>query len=341
MAPSAQDRRLLSMRSLRRQPVPVLLGVAVSLVVLAGLLWRPLFGADARPSGSVTMSTGVASGVYSRYGELLRGQLARDAPGLEITLEPSEGSVQNIERLVAGEADFAIATADAIAAYQASGGEGIDRLRACARLYDDYIQLVVPADSPVQDTADLAGLRVGVGQDQSGVQPAARQLLEAAGLDMEEDIEAIRSGINAMPRMLEAGRLDAFFWSGGLPTSAVERLAANTEIRLVPLEDLLPALTALGPQNAYYRAAGLPPDAYPDIIGSQVVDTLAVANLLLTTDAVDDALTEQVTRSVINGRDRIGQEVHAAQRVDRRTAIYTQPLELHPGARDYYRSVKP
>ncbi|WP_243745292.1 TAXI family TRAP transporter solute-binding subunit [Streptomyces hainanensis] len=341
MAPSAQDRRLLSVRSLRRRPVPVLLGVAVALVVLAGLLWRPLFGSAPSPGGSLTVSTGVSSGVYSRYGELLRGQLAGDAPDLDITLKPSEGSVQNIERLVAGDADFAIATADAIAAYQASGAEGADRLRACARLYDDYIQLVVPADSPVRSTADLAGLRVGVGQDQSGVQPAARQLLAAAGLDLERDVTAVRQGIDAMPRMLEAGRLDAFFWSGGLPTTAVERLAANTDIRLVPLEDLLPALTGLSPESAFYRAAGLPPDAYPDIPGSQVVDTLAVANLLVTTDAVDDALAEQVTRSVINGRDRIGQEVHAAQRVDRRTAIYTQPLELHPGAREYYRSVKP
>jgi TRAP-type uncharacterized transport system substrate-binding protein len=44
---------------------------------------------------------------------------------------------------------------------------------------------------------------------------------------------------------------------------------------------------------------------------------------------------------VIDSRDRIGSEVHAAQLVDLRTAIYTDPLELHDGARRYYRSVKP
>jgi TRAP-type uncharacterized transport system substrate-binding protein len=52
-------------------------------------------------------------------------------------------------------------------------------------------------------------------------------------------------------------------------------------------------------------------------------------------------LTEKLTRAVIDSRDRIGAQVHAAQLVDLRTAIYTDPLELHEGARRYYRSVKP
>ncbi len=48
-----------------------------------------------------------------------------------------------------------------------------------------------------------------------------------------------------------------------------------------------------------------------------------------------------MTRTVINSRDRIGEKVHAAQRVDLRTAIYTDPLDLDEGAGRYYRSVKP
>ncbi|MCU4746612.1 MULTISPECIES: TAXI family TRAP transporter solute-binding subunit [Streptomyces] len=326
---------------LRRRPVPVLLGVAVVLALLGVVLWAPATRGQERLSGSLTLSTGAPSGVYARYGTLLQSQLAREAPDLDITLRGSAGSVENIERLVSGEADFAIATADSLASYQAAGGEGADTLLACARLYDDYIQLVVRADSPVESAADLAGLRVGVGQDQSGVQLVTRELLAAAGLDMDRDITAVRQGINTTPTMLEAGRIDAFFWSGGLPTSAVERLARHSDVRLVPLGDLVPALRGEdGSYRDHYRAAVLPPDAYPDIAGSQVIDTVAVANLLVTTDRVDPALAEQMTRSVINGRDRIGSQVHAAQRVDLRTAIYTQPLPLHPGAREYYRSAK-
>jgi TRAP-type uncharacterized transport system substrate-binding protein len=71
------------------------------------------------------------------------------------------------------------------------------------------------------------------------------------------------------------------------------------------------------------------------------VPTVAVANLLVTTERMDPALTEGFTRTVIRSRDHIGNTVHPAQLVDLRTALYTAPLELHEGARRYYRSVKP
>ncbi|WP_374203230.1 TAXI family TRAP transporter solute-binding subunit [Streptomyces sp. ST2-7A] len=302
--------------------------------------WAAGAGAGDRPSGRIVVGTGVPSGVYARYGQLLSEQLEREAPELEVVLRPSEGSVQNIERLVAGTADFVIATADSIAAHLADAPVDGAELRACVRLYDDYMQLVVPAGSPIRSCSDLAGLRVGVGQDGSGVQLVTRELLAAAGLDMEADVTAVREGIHTMPRMMETARLDAFFWSGGLPTSAVTGLSERLPIRLVPLGELLPRLHAGGPHTAYYRAAVMPPDAYPAIAVEQAVDTVAVANLLVTGETTDAGLTERVTRAVINGRDRIGAAVHAAQRVDLRTAIYTRPLELHEGARRYYRSAK-
>lgn len=71
------------------------------------------------------------------------------------------------------------------------------------------------------------------------------------------------------------------------------------------------------------------------------MQTVAVANLLVTREDADAELTEEITRTVIDSRDRIGRKVHAAQLVDLRTAIYTDPLQLHEGARRYYRSVKP
>lgn len=315
-----------------------LLGAGATAVGGGAVWWLAARDGEPPPSGEVVVSTGVPSGVYAQYGQLLRSQLARDLPQVRVVLTPSVGSVENIERLLSGEADYAIATADSLASHRAGGDT--ESLAACARLYDDYMQLVVPAASPVRAVADLAGLRVGVGQDRSGVQLVTRELLAAAGLDMERDVTAAREGIHTMPRMLEHDRLDAFFWSGGLPTRAVEQLASRRAIRLVPLGELLPQLRRQGAHTAYYRAAVVPPDAYPEVSGTSGVDTVAVANLLVTTVGADVALTERLTASVIRGRDHIATVVHAAQRVDLRTAIYTQPLPLHPGAARYYRSVK-
>ncbi|MFJ2295758.1 TAXI family TRAP transporter solute-binding subunit [Streptomyces sp. NPDC087894] len=317
-------------------------GGAAAMVVLGLLLWWVLPLGGGEPSGSLTFSTGVRSGVYQRYGQRLEGALAKDMPKVSIRLRTSEGSQQNIERVATGKADFTIATADAVATYLQSGKPGAGRLRGCVRLYDDYIQLVVPRDSGIREVADLRGKRVGVGQKGSGVLLVADRLMRAAGVDPAADITPVQAGIDTMPERLADGRLDAFFWSGGLPTAAVQSLSEKFAIRLVPLEDaLVTELQAVGGSTRYYRSAVMPADAYPQAQQGEAVPTVAVSNLLITTDRTDPLTTEAFTRTVIDSRDRIGREVHSAQLVDLRTAIYTDPLPLHEGARRYYRSAKP
>ncbi|WP_327326464.1 TAXI family TRAP transporter solute-binding subunit [Streptomyces sp. NBC_01210] len=317
-------------------------GSAAALVVFGLLLWWLLPFGGTSPRGTLTFSTGSQSGVYQRYGVLLKDALAHDLPDVKIDLRTSEGSQQNLARVAAGEADFTIATADAVAKYKRDGKPGATRLRGCARLYDDYVQLIVPRGSPVMSVRDLRDKRVGIGQEGSGVRLVAERLLRASGIDPTRDITPVPAGIDTVPGRLEAGELDAFFWSGGLPTAAIEELSARFQIRLVPLEaDLVEKLHATGESTSYYRSAVMPADAYLQAQSGVPVPTVAVANLLVTTDRMDPAMTEGFTRTVINSRDRIGNTVHPAQLVDLRTAVYTDPLPLHKGAQRYYRSVKP
>ncbi|MEU0270925.1 TAXI family TRAP transporter solute-binding subunit [Streptomyces sp. NPDC006307] len=317
-------------------------GSAAAVTALALLLWWSAPDEEAAPRGKVTFSTGVPSGVYHRYGALLEEALAQNVPDVRIRLLTSEGSQQNLTRVASGEADFTIATADAVATHLRDGRPGAKGLRGCARLYDDYVQLVVPKSSTVRSTRDLRGLRIGVGQQGSGVRLLANRILKASGLDPARDIVPMSAGIDTMPGLLETDRLDAFFWSGGLPTSAVQLLSERFPIRLVPLEkELVDRVHAQGGTSRYYRSAAIPADAYARVQAGRPVETVAVANLLVTTGRTDPALTEAFTRTVIRSRDRIGREVHPAQLVDLRTAIYTDPLPLHEGARRYYLSVKP
>ena len=329
--------------SLSRAARRRLLALSAALITVCGVLvwWLVPFGPPV-PSGSVTFSTGVPTGVYQKYGGLLKQALAEDLPEVSITLTDSEGSQQNLARVASGEADFTVATADAVAQYQRERKPGFERLRGCARLYDDYVQLVVRKDSAIRTVRDLRGLRVGVGQDGSGVRLIADRVLAAAGLTPVRDVEAVAAGINTMPGHLESGDLDAFFWSGGLPTQAVQTLSERFEVRLIPLDTtLVDRLHDVGGSTRHYRSAEIPADAYAKAQDGRPVETLAVANLLVTTVEADADLVEGFTRTVIRSRDRIGSQVHPAQLVDLRTAVYTEPLPLHEGARRYYRSVKP
>ncbi|SEN38629.1 TAXI family TRAP transporter solute-binding subunit [Actinacidiphila rubida] len=318
----------------------VLQAVLAGASALALLLWwlLPSQG-PSYPHRPLSLATGVANGVYETYGKLLKADLRTALPGVRVDLLQTEGSVDNIKRVASGKADFTIAAADAVANYH---GPGKADLRACARLYDDYMQLVVPRDSTVTSARDLRGKTVGIGQADSGVSLITRRLLTAAGLDVTKDVKAVPVGIDQAPAMLLSGRLDAFFWSGGLPTAAIAAMANPVpRIRLVQLGDLVPRLHTMGSQMQYYRQAVMPADAYPKVQDGQTIATIAVANLLVTTDHADTGLVERLTRAVIDSRDAIGKEVHAAQLVDLRTAVFTDPLPLHTGAERYYRSVKP
>jgi TRAP transporter TAXI family solute receptor len=327
-----QGRRARLLRALQGA-----LGTAVALALLAW--WLAPSDGPAYPHRPLSFATGVANGVYEKYGMLLQGDLRTALPGVRVTLEHTEGSVDNIKRVASGRSDFTIAAADAVASYN---GPGRSRLRAVARLYDDYMQLIVPRDSPVQSIRDLRGKTVGIGQEGSGVSLITHRLFQAAGMDIDKDVTAEPIGIDQAPAMLLDGRLDAFFWSGGLPTAAVTAMATPlARIRLVQLGDQVASLHAMGPEMAYYRQAAMPADAYPSAQQDKAVPTVAVPNLLITTDRADAGLVERLTRAVIDSRDTIGTVVHAAQLVDLRTAVFTDPLPLHQGAVRYYRSVKP
>ncbi len=314
---------------------------AAGVVVLGLLLWWLLPLGEEPPSGTITFSTGTRAGVYQEYGERLQKELAKDMPDLKVRLMTSAGSQENVERVATGKADFTIAAADAVDTFKIGGRHVTDRLRGVARLYDDYVQLVVPPDSDIHSVADLKGKRVAIGLPDSGVRLIATRVLKAAGIDPEKDITPRSDGIDTGPKRL--GRaLDAFFWSGGVPTVGLRDIAETSAFRFVPISPALVAkVHAQGDAAHFYRAANMPETAYPRIQKGNTVPTIAVSNLLVTRKDMDPRLTEWLTRTVIKSRDGIGRHVHSAQFVDLRTAIYTDPLPLHEGARRYYRSVKP
>ncbi|MGW0604479.1 TAXI family TRAP transporter solute-binding subunit [Streptomyces sp. NPDC002640] len=319
-----------------------LTGSAVALVVLAVLLWwlQPL--GRTPPSGQISFGTGTKAGVYQVYGEHLKDKLAVDMPDLAVDLVESRGSGQNVAMVATGQVQFAVAAADAVEDYKRRDLKGARQLRGVVRLYDDYVHLVVPVGSNVRRVADLEGLRVGTGPENSGVRLIAERVLEAAGLDPEHDIVPHRHGIDEGPDQLRKGRLDAFFWSGGIPTRGLVDLAEDFDYRFVPIDSRLVAdLHRQDHSLDHYRTTTLPESAYRKAMNGRPVETLAVPNLLITRDDVDPELTEWVTRTVIDSRDEIGEVVHSAQLVDVRTAIDTHPVSLHAGALRYYRSVKP
>jgi TRAP transporter TAXI family solute receptor len=284
--------------------------------------------------GSVVITAGNTTGVYYAWSQQLARQLKLTNPRLRVLVEHSDGSVQNLQRLRDGTADLALTTVDATEGIEASAAAEADPvpLRALGRIYDDYVQIVVRADSSLHSVGDLAGRRVAVNTPGSGTALVAHRVLEAAKISVRPSDLGVAAGTAA----LEEKQVDAVFWSGGIPTPSIAAAAGRTRLRLLPLGDLATTLRAT--YGAVYRPATIPPGRYR---GTEEVTTLASANLLVARADADPAMVRAVLSTIFDRRDAIGLDVPAANATDRRTAIWTGDLALHPAAADYYRRAKP
>jgi TRAP transporter TAXI family solute receptor len=281
-------------------------------------------------SGHLTIASGGTTGVYHAYADELRRVIAEDVPGLSADVMTTAGSGENISLITTGRAQLGFSTADSV--YSAGPPSS---LRAVARVYDEYIHVVVRASSKVRTVRDLKGLRVSTGQAGSSTELVADRLLGAVGLTTA-DLARSRLGIGESADALQAGRIDAFFWSAGLPTPRVRTLADAVPIRLLPVADEVPTLRKQ--YGTYYRRATIPPATYT---GVGEVATIAVPNYLLVASSLSEDTVYRLTQVLFARREQIASRVPSGQLLDARTAISTMPVPLHPGAERYYRDTKP
>ena len=107
-------------------------------------------------------------------------------------------------------------------------------VKALAQIYPSYVQVVTRRRSGIGTLADLKGKRVSVGSPDSGTQVVADRMLDVAKVPRRA-FKREQLGVTESARALERGQIDAFFWSGGVPTGAIEELSARTPVALVDL----------------------------------------------------------------------------------------------------------
>ncbi|WP_158885650.1 TAXI family TRAP transporter solute-binding subunit [Amycolatopsis anabasis] len=285
------------------------------------------------PERSLTIAAGESGGFYLAFAELLAAELNRAEPRLRCTAAPTEASVANVQRVREGTADLGLVLAD-VAQSAVAGkppfGEAVP-LRALGRVYENYLQLVVRADGPVRTLADLAGRTVSLGAAGSGAAQSGQRLFETAGIPLAVQHFPFAEAIAA----LRERRVDAFLWSGGVPTPALTELDQATPIALVALDGVLPALrAAYGP---VYEEVRVPAGVYR---APREVPTIGVANLLVTSAALPDELAAAVVRVLVNrAADLVPAQAVGTQFLDVRTLIGTGTVPLHPGAANAYRDL--
>ncbi|MBS1905772.1 MAG: TAXI family TRAP transporter solute-binding subunit [Actinobacteria bacterium] len=276
---------------------------------------------------------GGATGVYYAYGQQFATALTSRL-GVRFSAQQTNGSVDNLERVGSGRAVLGFAQGDAVADAVAGTGAFPEAIPvvAVARLYDEYVHIVVRAGSDVHDLADLAGRAISLGARGSGVELVARRILAAADVDVSS-MRNSEQGLEGSIAALRKGEIDGFFWVGGLPTPGIATLAADTPIRLLSIPPAV--VDAVNAAHAgAYRQADFPIGGYG--IDTSTV-TMTVPNYLVTRADAPEELIHDATAVLFDERATIAKRVPAAALLDRRQAIFTAPIPLHTGAVRYYR----
>ncbi len=284
----------------------------------------------------LTVATGSRNGVYYGLGVAL-ARAWRDALGMRTSpaVTSTDGSVNNLRLLADRKADVAFNQIDTAADGYARSTPGDPAgLRALARIYDDVVHVVVPASSPLTSIAQLRGARVALGSRGSGVLFMAQRVLRAVGIAPDKDLRAAYLGLDDSVVALREGGIDAFFWSGGLPTRGVEDLARSMPIRLLNLQDDLTRIHAAYPE---YAPGTVPASTYGL---SMPVTTLLLRNVLLVRADMADDVAYALVAALFSRQEQIAQYSSNALTIDMRAAIGTQPVPLHPGAERWFRAAR-
>lgn len=313
---------------MRSRRAPAVLVAALGFTLLTGC------GGGAGPDTTLTIGTGNSTGVYAVLGRGLATLVEEQLPDHQVSTTTTGGPRENIDRVVAGTDDLGFASLSW--ASDAITGQGAYRtpqpIRALARLYLNYVQVVVRSD--IRDLADLRGRAVSTGSPGSTGELAAARLLDLAGLDVATDTRRQQLSLDASVALMEKGELDAIFWSGGLPTSGVRDLLRTMGPRATVLDlgRYYRSITVRYPDT--YELATITPAGYG--LGAPV-RTLAEPNLLVVNDSMDPALAGRLTAALMDHLPELASVHPEGRNISRARAARTDPVPLHSGALHWYR----
>jgi len=324
----------------RRQKAKVTSELPSAFCLLPFALIIILSGCSSQQTRFLSIATGGTGGVYYTYGGAVARLISEKVPNTQVTAEATGASIDNLKLMQVGKVDLAFTLAEAVngrGPFKDTGAVG--SLRTLAVLYTNYTHVVTRTDLTIKTVADLKGRTVSVGSPGSGTELLADRVLAAAGLDPLKDITRHSLSVAESVGALKDGKLDAFFWSGGLPTPSVQDLAATPGISMALLghETLLPFL-----QRDYghelYSLAVIPAGTYRGVDTDTA--TIGVKNLLVASSSLDDALVEQIVKVLFENKDALVAAHPEARHLERPSTFEGVPAPYHPGALAYFKSGK-
>lgn len=320
------------------------------LVALVLCLAICLTGCAEAANTNLKVGTGGTTGTYYAFTNAV-GTILQGKTGNTFNVLSTGGSVANINGIADGDYNMAIVQNDTmINAYNDLDKDNfksaIKDFSVMAEVYSEVVQIVVRGDlkDSVKTLADLKGLRVSVGDAGSGVYNNAKTLFAAYDIDIDKDIQQNNLSVGSSADAMKDGKLDAFFFTAGAPTTAITELSTAMDIFMLSLEDTVMdefiANNKIDGKYEVYSKQPITHAQYEFIPEGETAYTIGVTATFIVSNKLSEDQVYKMTKALWESKSEIATAHVIGNSMDVNNAIVTiGNVPLHPGAEKYYKEV--
>lgn len=287
----------------------------------------------------ITMAGGPPAGVFGIFATAIGTYLSKSVPNLDVSVAATGGSVENVRRINAKEAEMGLSFSsdlhEAFYGLEKFTGKPLTELRTVGLVFFGVAHLITYADSGIRTVEDLAGKRVAVGNPGSGTFASAERAFRSVGL--WDKITRIPLLGAAAGEAMSEGKADAFFWTGPEPDRVTTEAAAKKPVRAIDL--YTPASkTDFFKQYPYFARYVFSAGAYRGI--TEEVSTIGIPVIWYAHREFSPALVRKIAEAAYGkeGHAHI-LKVHAgAKDMVPQKALQGATVPLHKGAEDHWKA---
>lgn len=307
-------------------------------IVVAVVLGLALSAPQAKAKQDILFGGASIVGVYYQVALQLSNLMNKYEGGkYNFIGRPTGGSVFNINALERGAFDFGVAQSDRNwQAYNGAAdweGRPITSLRSLFSMHPETVMLVARRDANINKVEDIKGKRVNIGNPGSGQRGNATDVLRIYGIDPTRDFRAEGLQHHEAARALVDRNIDAFFYTIGNPSAAIEEPATSVDINMVHLNS--PGIVEMVEERPYYIMTRIPGGMYRGV--DEDIETYAVTATVVTNENVDEQVVYDLVKTVFENLDEVRASHAAFRNLKVEEMLQGLSAPLHPGAERYYK----
>lgn len=292
----------------------------------------------------VTIGTGGVTGIYYPTGGAVSKIVNKKQKeyNLKVTVESTGGSVFNVNAVMAGDLEFGVVQSDrqfqainALAEWKDVGPQ--KDLRAVCAFHPEASTLVAADESNIMSIQDLKGKVVNIGNPGSGQRQNSIDIITAFGLDYEKDMQAEGAKAVESPKLLQDGRVDAFFYTVGHPNANIsEATAGRRKVHIVNIV----APEGFYKKFPYYAPAIIPMKHYPMASNKEPeAKSFGVKATFVTSAKVPDDVVYAITKEIFDNLEEFKSLHPAFEVLTKENMLEGLSAPIHPGAMKYFKEV--